>query len=213
MKTCLIVSGGEFNELPEAVESNFIIACDKGYGYCQRLGLIPDTVIGDYDSMSLESIEADLKKRGLTEVKVLRFPSHKDDSDTMLAVKHALDMGFDNIVITCALGGRFDHSFANIQSMAYAVEHGASCCLYGGHETLYVIKNGSLTLKVSKDRALSVFSLSDESKHVIIRGALYEAENITLTNRFPLGLSNLQVKDSVTVSVGEGMLLVIESDL
>ena len=213
MKTCLIVSGGEFNNLPVNVDANCIIACDRGYEHVKRMELTPDIIIGDYDSMSLESIEADLKARGLTEVKILRFPSHKDDSDTMLAVKHALSEGYDNIVLTCALGGRFDHSFANIQTMAYAVEHGAACTLYGEGEILYVIKNGSLSLEVPKSRALSVFSLSDESRSVTVKGALYEAENITRTNRFPLGLSNMQVRDSATVSVGEGMLLVTESDL
>ena len=106
MKTCLIVSGGEFNDLPVNVDANCIIACDRGYEHVKRMGLTPDIIIGDYDSMSLESIEADLKARGLTEVKILRFPSHKDDSDTMLAVKHALSEGYDNIVLTCALGGQ-----------------------------------------------------------------------------------------------------------
>ncbi len=211
MKTCLIISGGDFNRLPEAIEYDYTIACDRGYEHAVSLGIAPDMIIGDYDSLSLDKIKKDLRNKGLSDTGVLKFPVKKDDSDTMLAIKHALEKGYDNIIVTCALGGRFDHTFANIQSMVYAKEHGADCRIISENERMHILKNGSLVLKKRPGHSLSVFSLSNESRGVTIKGALYETEDITLTNTFPLGLSNVITASETSISVKEGTLLLVES--
>ena len=211
MKTCLIISGGDFNALPQTTVYDYTIACDRGYEHALKLGLAPDMIIGDYDSLSLDKIKKDLQNKGLSDTAILEFPIKKDDSDTMLAIKHALEKGFDNIVIICALGGRFDHTFANIQSMVYAREHGAECCILGEKERMYILKNGTRILKKKPGFSLSVYSLSDESLDVTIKGALYETENITLTTSFPLGLSNMITAPETSISVKEGTLLLVES--
>ena len=118
MKTALIVSGGDFSSPDLDLKYDILIACDKGYGYAKNMRLTPDVVIGDFDSFT-GVIDPDIK--------VLRYPIEKDDTDTMLAVKYALNEGCDRIVICSALGGRMDHTIANIQSMAYAASHGALC--------------------------------------------------------------------------------------
>ena len=211
-KTCLIISGGDFSALPDNVHFDHVIACDRGLKYAEKMNVRPDTIIGDFDSIEETKAEEFVKRNGYDKCEIIKFPSRKDDSDTMLAVKHALVKGYDHLVIVCALGGRFDHTLANIQCMAYAAEQGAvKCELIGDSDFLTVIKDSSIVLKKKEGYSLSVFSLSGQCTNVKIKGSAYDVDGITLSNTYPLGLSNEYESDEVFVSVGSGILLITES--
>ena len=200
--TCLIVSGGEFTGA--CYTADYVIACDAGYAHCQRLNMEPDLVIGDFDSLSPDvTLPAN----------TVRHPIRKDDTDTMLAVREALRLGYRHLIITCAMGGRFDHTLANLQTAAFAVENGADCKLIGRGEVITCFSDSAITLEPEPKTSLSVFSLSDESLGVTINGASYELENGTLTNTFPLACSNHFLMGPVTISVKHGMLAVVESSM
>ena len=204
MKNCLIISGGEFNSLPSDFEYDYCIACDHGFDHAKKLGIKPDLLIGDFDS--LESIKDDFK-----DVPVQSFDTRKDDTDTMLAIKHALSLGYKHIVLTCALGKRFDHTIANIQSMAYACYEGAECELFSDTEYMCTLSKCEKLFTFKKGYSFSLFSLTDECKGLSIKGSEYDCENITLTNKFPLGVSNKFKKETVSVSLKDGILLVVQS--
>ena len=99
---CIIVSGGVFGPAPERRPDDFIIACDRGYAYCGRLGLTPDLFIGDFDSYSGTVAPG---------VAVERLIPEKDDTDTGHAITYALAHGLRELVLVCALGGRLDHTW------------------------------------------------------------------------------------------------------
>ncbi len=202
MKTALIVSGGDFSSPDLDLKYDILIACDKGYGYAKNMRLTPDVVIGDFDSFT-----------GIVDpgIKVLRYPIEKDDTDTMLAVKYALGEGCDRIVICSALGGRMDHTIANIQSMAYAATHGALCEIMSENEYMRTFTGGKTRVKERDGYSISLFSLSDECKDLTIEGAKYNLKNATLTNIFPLGYGNSREHDYVTISMSSGILLIVES--
>ncbi|MBO7334589.1 MAG: thiamine diphosphokinase [Lachnospiraceae bacterium] len=202
MKTALIVSGGDFSSPDLDLKYDILIACDKGYGYAKNMRLTPDVVIGDFDSFT-GVIDPDIK--------VLRYPIEKDDTDTMLAVKYALNEGCDRIVICSALGGRMDHTIANIQSMAYAASHGALCEIMSENEYMRTFTGGKTRVKERDGYSISLFSLSDECKDLSIDGAKYNLKNATLTNIFPLGYGNSREHDYVTISMSSGILLIVES--
>ena len=202
MKTALIVSGGDFSSPDLDLKYDILIACDKGYGYAKNMKLTPDVVIGDFDSFT-GVIDPDIK--------VLRYPIEKDDTDTMLAVKYALNEGCDRIVICSALGGRMDHTIANIQSMAYAASHGALCEIMSENEYMRTFTGGKTRVKERDGYSISLFSLSDECKDLSIEGAKYNLKNATLTNIFPLGYGNSREHDYVTISMSSGILLIVES--
>lgn len=202
MKTALIVSGGDFSSPDLDLKYDILIACDKGYGYAKNMRLTPDVVIGDFDSFT-GVIDPDIK--------VLRYPIEKDDTDTMLAVKYALNEGCDRIVICSALGGRMDHTIANIQSMAYAASHGALCEIMSENEYMRTFTGGKTRVKERDGYSISLFSLSDECKDLSIEGAKYNLKNATLTNIFPLGYGNSREHDYVTISMSSGILLIVES--
>ena len=207
MKTALIISGGEFS-LPEPLpEYEYAIACDKGAEYAKACGISPNAVLGDFDSYTGNIEEA------FPDAEILKYPAMKDDTDTMLAVKLALSKCFDHLILLCALGNRMDHTISNLQSLHYIAIHGAIGELYSSREhfrTLSAIE-GSLTLSKRENYSLSLFSLSDTCAGLSISGAKYNAENISLTNSFPLGHGNDFVNPEVTISLKKGILLIVES--
>ena len=132
--TCLIISGGEYCDVPQEVKNGaaYAIACDSGYRHAERMGIRPDRIIGDFDSAPVPE----------TDIPVDRAPTHKDDTDTMLAVRCALEEGWRDIVICCAFGGRMDHAFANIQTGTYVAARGGRTRMLG-RDTDLMIFSGS----------------------------------------------------------------------
>ncbi len=202
MKKCLIVSGGELCPA-ENKEYDLIIACDRGYENCKQLGIRPDLIIGDFDSYE-GSVQEDIP--------VLRLNPIKDDTDTISAVRYALDKGCGIIEISCVFGGRFDHSIANLQTAAFILENGASPILYGRGTVVYAIENSELRLKKRENSYLSVFAASDICRGVTISGTKYKAADAALTPSYPIGVSNEWEDDEAYICVKEGKLLVIISE-
>lgn len=204
MKKCLIISGGDYCSLPNKIEYDYVIACDKGLQYAHQLGVTPNLVIGDFDSY-----DGDISQ--YTKCDVMSYPSRKDDSDTMLAIKYALNHGYLHIVIICALGGRMDHTIANIQSMNYVTNKKGLCEIISDNEHMIAFSGPEISIPSKEDYSLSIFSMSDICEGVCIYGAGYNVENITLTNTFPIGLSNYWENDNVKIKISSGILLIVMS--
>ena len=131
----------------------------------------------------------------------------------MLAVRHALEQGYRNIAICCALGGRLDHTFANIQSGAYIAAHGGRAQLLGVDTDIRIFAAAQERFLRRDGWSLSVFALSDECSGVSIRGTKYECEGVALTNAFPLGVSNVWTAEEAVVGAERGTLMVVQSKL
>lgn len=203
-RRCIIISGGEFTPVPDILPDDFIIACDRGYPYCLKLGLKPDLMISDFDSFSGPVAE---------EIPVLDFPSEKDDTDTMLAIRWALENHFDEIRMYCALGGRLDHTYANMQSLVFARKHGIQAGIYSPDEIILAVQNEKISLPRREGWSLSVFAADTACSGVTLRGTKYLLENAELIPSFPLGVSNQWTAPEAEISVQEGVLLVIQSKM
>ncbi|MCX7658425.1 MAG: thiamine diphosphokinase [Oscillospiraceae bacterium] len=204
MKRCLIFAGADIPDYSflKIDKDDYVICADGGYFHTQRLGLLPDVVIGDFDTFSGEVPE---------KCEVIRYPKEKDDTDTMLAVKLALERGFLDIKIFGAIGGRFDHTFANIQTIFYAKRMGADASLHSHKESIYVLENESHLFEKQNGNFLSLFSYSEKSFGVSVSGVKYPLFEATLENSFPLGISNEIIENFADVEVKNGVLLVIYS--
>ena len=205
---CLIISGGEFSKpdfslIPQICDFDYVIACDKGFEYAQKLHIKPDLVIGDFDSLS-ESYITQLEKMN----NVQRYSTEKDDTDTMLACRIALEKGCKFICIISCFGNRLDHTLANLQAAIFLSEQNAHCYLLGDKDFMTAISNSSITIPKKQGWSLSVFSASDVSEGVSISGAKYSVQNIVMKNSYPLGVSNEFIGKSSEISVREGCLLV-----
>ena len=201
MKRCFIFAAGSFFGLRERPQTgDFVIAADAGYRICRQLGIVPDLLLGDFDSMDQP---ADFPN-------VHRSPVERDDTDTMLAVKTALEQGCDTIYIYGGTGGkRLDHTLANLQTLWYIRRRGARGYLYDDDFVWTVIENESLTIERTVEWGLfSAFCLGDRAEEIDETGFQYSLENAVLTADFPLGVSNHIMEPTVTVSVGKGTLAI-----
>ena len=203
-KRCLIISGGNECRIPEEWRgAGCVIACDRGYIYAERAGIKPDLIVGDFDSA----------RRPETDIRIEQVPSRKDDTDTMIAVRHAADLGCREAAIACCFGGRLDHALANIQAAAFLAERGITVRLFGENTEGTVFSGGTQRFPRRDGWSLSLFSLGDRCEGINIRGTKYDCEEVTLTNTFPQGVSNAWTAGQAEITLRKGILLVIQSRL
>lgn len=201
-KRCVIISGGDFHPIEGIDETDYVIACDRGYAYAKRCGIVPDLVVGDFDSY-----EGGIPQAVPTAV----YPREKDDTDTMIAVRAAVEKGFDDILVCCALGGRFDHAFSNIQAAAFAVEKGLKVTIEDDHTQILFADARGAAIPKRTGYSLSVFSLTDESTGVTIRGTKYTREGGAIQNTFPIGACNEWADDTAFIRAEHGLLMIVLS--
>ena len=198
---CIIFGAGSYYGMERRPEpGDYIIAADGGWQYCKQEGIVPDLLLGDFDSLG------EVPDFG----HILRLPVEKDDTDMVRAVKEGLTRGEKEFHLLGGMGGqRSDHTVANMQTLAYLAAHGAKGWLYGDGERYTAICGpDALTLAARDSGILSVFCLGADAAGVTIQGAQYELENAALTAFFPLGVSNHFVGKAVRVSVDSGCLLI-----
>ncbi|MBQ8920559.1 MAG: thiamine diphosphokinase [Oscillospiraceae bacterium] len=201
---CVIFAGGPEQGLPcrPVPEDAFVICADSGLRLCERLHLTPDLVLGDFDSLG--AVPAALPH--------ITAPAEKDDTDTMLAVRTALEKGFRELCIFGAFGGRLDHTLANLQALEFLREHGASGMLIGAGDWAVMLLPGETgRFRKREDETFSVFAWSETCSGVCIRGTKYPLEGAELRRSFPLGVSNEITAEHAEVCCGAGILLVIGS--
>jgi thiamine pyrophosphokinase len=162
------------------------------------LGLQPNVILGDFDSL------------GYVPEQARQFPVEKDDTDSMLAVRHGLQAGYREFYLYGSLDGpRLDHTVANFQMLRFLAEHGAVGYLIGEKQIVTVVKDGSLCFPSGAEGTVSVFCMGADATGVTLQGLRYPLEAATLTGSFPLGVSNHFLEEAATVTVGDGCLLVI----
>lgn len=197
MKTCYIFSAAE--GLPERFkkgEDDIVIAADAGYNHLVNLNITPDIAVGDFDSLGFVPKVAE----------IIKHPTKKDDTDTLLAVKTGFERGFSRFVLYGGIGGRLDHTFANIQTLNFIAEKGGIGFVCGGDYSVTAVKNGSISFKPLKNGNISIFSAVEIAKGVTVKGLLYELENAEINSNFPIGVSNEFIGKKAEISVEEGML-------
>lgn len=204
MATCYIVGAGEFTPRGLAPKAgDLVIAADGGYRALEALGIRPDLLMGDLDSLGDYPFPDDLPLE--------RFPVEKDDTDTGIALSYGLRMGFCDFALYGCSGGRVDHLLANWQSMCRVSRLGASVRMAAKDYDAYALSNGRLDLPARAQGTLvSIFCLSAQAQGVTIEGLKYTLENAELTSDYPLGVSNEHMDKPASVSVESGTLLVIQ---
>lgn len=200
-KTCYIVGSGDFTARDlKRQEDDFIIAADGGYRYLSEIGMKPDLLVGDFDSLDFVP----------QNVQIYRFPAEKDDTDMGLAIQKGMELGFSDFSLYAGSGTRNDHFFANLQLLNRFCEKGIKIRMICPECNIYALKDGIITLSREKGTVFSVFSLSDNCRGVSIKNAKYEIENESLSNRFPLGVSNEFTGGNTEISVKDGVILIFE---
>lgn len=204
MATCALVGASDFNEAwfraqLSAGAFDEVIAVDGGYGALRRIGCVPTTAIGDFDSLGYVP----------DDVPVQRFDPRKAASDMELALDYAWDRGARCFEVYGALGGRLDHTVANIQLFARFSEQGARLSAVGlDQRVAFLTGPGTCELPLLDQGTVSVFALNDQVDGLLEEGMLYGFDGPQLTNRSTRGLSNELIGQPARVSVGKGTLIV-----
>ena len=198
MKTCIIFCAAGFDGLLSPIpEGALVIAADGGLRHTDALGLAPDVILGDFDSLGY--IPADSRV----------YPVEKDDTDAMLAVRVGLERGCDAFFFYGAMDGpRLDHTIANFQTLGYLATHGARGTLIGRDYIATVLKAESIEFSENAEGILSLFCLG-EAAEVSIEGLKYGLDHGTLTPDFPLGVSNHFEGKKARITVHSGLVLAL----
>lgn len=199
MGKCVIFCAAAFDALLEPIAgTDFVIAADGGLRHTRALGLTPDCVLGDFDSLGYVPEGARV------------FPERKDDTDSMLAIREGLSRGFRAFTLYGALDGeRLDMTLANYQALMFLAGQGARGVLVGRRYLASSVRNGTLAFPSGMDGTVSVFCLGADARGVTIQGLDYCLEDGTLTAGFPLGVSNRFTGAPARITVRDGTLLIL----
>lgn len=205
---CVIIAGSpecNIDFLKSQInEEDFVVCADKGYEYCKKSQIAPDLIIGDFDSY----------KGTLPEnVETIRLNPVKDDTDVLSCIRKCMGKGFKEFLILCALGGRIDHTYANLSLLLFLVKNNCKGVIKSENESIYLISNSYLEVENVKSKTFSVFPFGCENVKVTYEGKVaYPIQNYMLDSEFPIGVSNtfLEEKAKIIADNGNAVLIINE---
>lgn len=210
----LIVTGGDVDiafaaGFLKTYEYSCIIAVDGGLASTESLGLAPDLIVGDFDTVSGELLEK-YKSMG---IHLETHKPEKDYTDTELALDYVLHLpDIEEIVILGALGRRFDHALGNLQILLSALRKGVFCRIVDAYNCIYLLDRGkSVCREKVRGKYISLIPMTEKVTGVTLEGFKYPLYNATLTQGNSLGISNELVGERGNIAFKDGILICIES--
>jgi thiamine pyrophosphokinase len=191
-----------------------VVAADGGYARAIALGLVPDVLVGDFDSLAPVGLEA----AAAAGTRIERFPPDKDESDTELALLEALALGATRVTVLGAFGGpRLDHALANIWLLAHPRFAALDLVLLDAGNRARLLTapgpGGESTVRALPGRLAAIVSLlplGGDAEGITTRGLRYPLCDEPLRVGPTRGLSNVRVEAHASVSLRAGRLLVVE---
>ena len=205
-KRCIIVGGGDCSVdiLKSNINCNdYVICADSGFDIIFEAGIIPDLLIGDFDS--IRKIPNGFEK--------IFLPVEKDVTDCEAAYLEGVKRGYKDFLILGGTGGRFEHTYANVSVMARASKEGNSFSIIDERHIFRAITNSSLQISFSPNKQISVFAYGEKAYGVCEKGFHYPLDNYTLDPYLPIGISNDIIADYGEISVENGTLIIIETQM
>lgn len=197
----VIISGGvitDYDYIKTYINDNDTIICaDSGYNHAIKMEIAPSIIVGDFDS--IDDIPND--------VTCLRYPSQKSLTDTEIAIEYARSEGFRDFLFIAATGSRIDHSLTNILLLKSILERGEKSILIDEHNKV-MITNSKLYLNEPPGSIISLVPLSD-CRGVTTENLEYPLCDAKMFVGKGQGVSNIMIENNATVSVQEGVLLVV----
>jgi len=187
------------DDLKWVKNADLVLCADGGYEAALKLGLKPDRLIGDMDSRRSDETVC---------CPVSRYPVMKDETDTVLCIREGMAMGAHEFTVLGGLGGRLDHTYANIQTMAYGLAIGAKVKLTGQGSLAMLLQPGSYGLERRPGMKLSLFAYTPVVTGLTLEGMLYSLADAKLDSGFPLGVSNEISAEEGKITFSDGNLLV-----
>lgn len=185
----------------------FIVACDAGYRNAETLGVVPDLIVGDFDSAPQPPVRHE---------RTIVLPHVKDDTDTHFAARWLWQHGCREVTFLGALGGqRFEHTVANLHTALFLAKNGVQVLLADERSELRILCPGQpMTLERKDWTYLSLFPLDGPLTGVEEQGVFYPLQDAVLTPDYPLGVSNEFTAPQAVLScrAGHGLVVLSRAD-
>ena len=201
---CVIISGSPECDVrlirEQALSCDLLICADRGYSHAKRAGVVPDIVIGDFDSCGDEICGG---------IETVKLNTDKDFTDTLVCAGKALESGCKDITILSSTGGRLDHTLANFYLLSYINSRGGRGVLLSARERIELLPKGKYWFDDLKGLTFSLFPFGCESAVLSVKGARYELDNYTLKSEVPIGVSNVFSSEQCEINVSSGAVIII----
>ncbi len=212
MKICIILNGeiknyDYINSIISNASYDYIICSDGGANHAYNMNILPDYIIGDLDSTSKDIIAYYKSKN----VKFKKFPTKKDETDTELSIKLSEKLNAKQIDLIGALGGRIDHTIANINLLYYIRKKGIKPRIITDKEEVYIAIDEELTIDGKKGDIVSILPIRNDAKGITLKNLEYPLENQDIEFSTPLGISNVMTDSSCNIKVNEGSIIIIKN--
>lgn len=220
MNKTLILTGGDIDlefagNYCREHEFNLVIAVDDGLRAADRLSIIPDYIVGDFDTVSPLLL---YKYENMDNIKIKRFKPEKDYTDTQIAVMRAIEENSFSIHILGGTGSRLDHTIANIQLLQSALECGIEAMIVSEKNRIRLLgdkrKQITLTKEESMYKYVSLIPLSEKVSSVTTMGMKYNVSDFDfyIDKNISMGVSNEIKETKAEIKIADGKLLLIESN-
>ena len=208
-KKAFIYTGGTVfceyvTEKPEA--GDLVIAADAGYLTAQKMGITPDILLGDFDTLGVENIPDGIE--------CMRVPAEKNDTDTQLAVSTAIERGAKEIVIVGGVSGRLDHTLSTLavlESLWERKNDRIYATLTDGKNRVRFLRNSGTILPRSQYRYFSLIAADELVKGVTLEGCKYPLKNGRISRRHQWAVSNEITGNCALIEISRGGAWIIES--
>lgn len=204
MKRCVVVGGADINNYKFIREhlcaDDFVIFCDSGLKHLEQLQVKPSLIVGDFDSYENPHLD----------VETIVLPCEKDDTDTVFAVKEAINRGFDCFLLIGVVGARLDHTLGNVSILLYLDSLGKKGYIIDDYSEMEIVSDKPVF--ISDDYSFfSLLNISGYAEGVSITGAKYPLAGAEISCEYQYGVSNEVLPGEVaTVFVTKGKLLLIK---
>lgn len=211
----VLICGGEINDefslvCLKQIKPDCIIVVDKGLEFCYRNHVIPDWILGDFDSISKEVIDW---YREQQEIPIRQYKPEKDDTDARLGMELALKLGSDKIFLLGATGGRLDHYMGNLQSLLITARKEKEGWILDEQNAITVRRAGKICIHKEEQfgKYVSFFSMGDEVTGLSLTGFQYPLDGYTLKNSDGIAVSNQLLDDCGIIEFETGYLMMVLS--
>ena len=201
---CVIVGGAaiaDYDYIRSFLrDADYFIFCDCGLAHSEPLGVTPDLIVGDFDSIENPHMD----------VETIVLPCEKDDTDTFFAAKEGLRRGFRDFLLIGVIGGRLDHSLGNVSILMYLKSQSASGVILDDYSQIEIVMDKPVCIDDSW-AYFSLLCLDGTAEGITVENAKYPLNNGVITSSFAYGVSNevLPGKTAI-VQVRKGSLLLIK---
>lgn len=204
MRRCVVVGGADINNYEyiktRITENDYVVFCDSGLKHMKALGVTPSLIVGDFDSYNNPNLD----------VETIVLPCEKDDTDTVFAVKEAINRGYDEFLLIGVIGARLDHTLGNVSILLYLESLSKKGVIIDDYSEMEIVSKEPAFIDDSY-AFFSLLNITGTAKGVTIRNAKYPLDNAEITCEYQYAVSNEVLSGKTAdVSVQNGKLLLIK---